>query len=291
MQSCFISGGFQLLQQLPTTETLLCSQEQRGKKKKRQFESSDANVQLRKEFNFVNRKMSLSPGTITGLFFFLSSQYDLMATLFQRLWKQSTSATAHITPRWPLDPVVWSFSISIASPNLTFHLWKKKHMKTEFPATGSQPGRRPRGRRSSAQRRPNINAVSGSWDKTGGVDNGSSGHTHYCRSTVSILISKPSFLTWGLIFFLFLMICLDLLGLTGGMRSQETPAEMRCTIWNAWMEPMGRWKIEGQLPEEKLSLCTAPQTDNSYVFTELTIVRWKHWLTLTFNYYLSCVDK
>lgn len=32
MQSCFISGGFQLLQQLPTTETLLCSQEQREKK-------------------------------------------------------------------------------------------------------------------------------------------------------------------------------------------------------------------------------------------------------------------
>lgn len=166
-------------------------------------------------------------------------------------------------------------------------------MKTEFPATGLQPGPRPRGRRSSAQRRVNINAVSGGWDKTGGVDNGSCGHTHYCRFTVSILVSKPSFLTWGLIFFFFflLMICLDLPGLTGGMRSRETPAEMRCTIWNAWMEPMGRWKIEGQLPEGKLCLCTGTQTDNVYVFTELTIVRWKHWLTLTFNYYLSCVDK
>lgn len=39
------------------------------KRKNRQFESSDANVQLREEFNFVNRKMSLSPGTTTGLFF------------------------------------------------------------------------------------------------------------------------------------------------------------------------------------------------------------------------------
>lgn len=95
---------------------------------------------------------------------------------FQRLWKQHTSATANITP-WPLDLVVWSFSISTVSPNLIFHLWKK-HMKTEFPATGLQPGPRPRGRQSSAQRRANINAVSGGWDKTGGVDNGSCGHTH-----------------------------------------------------------------------------------------------------------------
>lgn len=74
------------------------------------------------------------------------------------------------------------------SPNFTFRHWKKTSRK-DFQ-TGFQPkcGHVVRG----AQQRANINAISGGWDKKGGVDNGCFGqsvnrYTRYYCATPAIV--------------------------------------------------------------------------------------------------------
>lgn len=104
---------------------------------------------------------------------------------FQRLQRQS-GGTCHWYNPWPLDPEAWGISISSASPNFTFHHWKNTSRK-DFQ-TGFQPNW-VRG----AQQSANINAISGGWDKKGGVDNGCFGQSvnrytqGYDCSTLSIL--------------------------------------------------------------------------------------------------------